>query len=243
MNFRPFTPTTHQELAQLLADSGSHDVCIEHFTNEGYDPEEIRSRLSTFGSQLGLVGKTNRVGEAALPRNVQCPEPGPENGVFTTPAGARILFEMKDPHVVLFDNFLTPAECDHLVSLAAGRFRRSQVVGEGGETVVDNRSSDTAHLGIGQDDIVRAIEARIAATVHWPILKAESLQVIKYEPGQEYKPHYDFFDKADPNSYLAGPHFQRTGTMILYLKEPTAGGSTSFPRLKLTVPALSLIHI
>ncbi len=221
-----------------MVDSGNPAVCLMHFTNEGYDPEEIQSRLNALTSQVGLVSRTKAVGAAAIPRNPLCPEPTVEAGVFKTPAGASVLFEMKDPHVVLYNNFLSPEECDHLISLADGHFKRSMVVADqGGESVMDNRSSDTAYLGIGQDEIVRTIEARIAETVHWPILKAESIQIVRYAPGQEYKPHYDFFEHTEDSAYLATPNFQRTGTMILYLREPEAGGSTSFPRLNLTVPA------
>ncbi len=221
-----------------MVDSNNPAVCLMHFTNEGYDPQEIQSRLNALSSQTSMVARTLAVGSAAFPRNNFCPEPVVENGIFKTPEGASVVFEMKDPRVVLYDNFLSKQECEHLIELAGSRFNRSMVVAtKGGESVVDNRSSETAHLGIGQDDTVRLIEARIAATVHWPVLKAESLQIIKYEAGQEYKPHYDFFEKTEENAYLATPNFQRTATMILYLQEPTAGGSTSFPRLGLTVPA------
>lgn len=219
-------------------DSGNPAVCLMHFTNEGYDPADIQGCLNSISSQTTMVSKTKAVGAAVLPVNTSCPQPTNEGAVFKTPSGATILFEMKDPHIVLYSNFLSKEECEHLIELTGSNFRRSMVVAtQGGESVVDNRSSQTAHLGIGQDEVVRTIEARIAETVHWPILKAESIQVIKYEPGQEYKPHYDFFEKSEENAYLSTPNFQRTGTMILYLQEPKAGGSTSFPRLNLTIPA------
>jgi prolyl 4-hydroxylase len=237
MNYQPFTPKTHQELAQLLVDSNNPAVCIQHFSNEGYDPDEIQSQITSLINQTSLVGRTLRVGDAAMPVNNLCPQPTVENGVFKTPHGARILFEMQDPHIVLYDNFITPLECDQLIALCAERFNRSLVVGGPGETVADTRSSQTAHLAIGQDPYVKALEARIAETVHWPTLKAESLQIIKYEPGQEYQPHYDFFEYTEASPYLVSPGFQRTATMILYLQEPEAGGATSFPRLRLKVPA------
>ena len=54
--------------------------------------------------------------------------------------------------------------------------------------------------------------------------------IINYEEGQEYKPHYDWFDPNAPGSatHLANGG-QRVGTTVIYLATADGGGSTSFP--------------
>ena len=51
---------------------------------------------------------------------------------------------------------------------------------------------------------------------------AEELQVVRYEPGQQYQPHHDFSD--------AGVVHQRFLTLLLYIQPATEGGATSFPK-------------
>jgi prolyl 4-hydroxylase len=36
--------------------------------------------------------------------------------------------------------------------------------------------------------------------LHWPLENGEGLQVLHYGPGAEYKPHYDYFDPAEPGT-------------------------------------------
>jgi prolyl 4-hydroxylase len=53
--------------------------------------------------------------------------------------------------------------------------------------------------------------------------------VLRYEPGQFYKPHHD--QNSDPDS-LSGV---RLFTFFIYLHEPDGGGETHFPQLNLTI--------
>lgn len=237
-SYREFDNDAHAEMAKLLVDSGNQAVCVEHFTNEGYDPFVINAKLATLMHQASMVASTIPLptGDVA-PRNPSCPEPFFGAGFYETPAGAKVLFELRDPHVVLFDNFLSEAECDHLVEFVNNRFDRSRVVVPDGIDISEDRSSQTAHTVIGETETIKQIEARISQTVHWPTLSAESLQIIRYQVGEEYKPHYDFFHPTDNELNLASPKLQRTATLILYLEEPTMGGATFFPTLGLRVPA------
>ena len=84
----------------------------------------------------------------------------------------------------------------------------------------------------------RAVESllpRIAALTDWPVSHAEPLQVLRYEPGQEYKAHFDAF----PETEAGAPHLaqggQRVQTVLIYLAAPDKGGETWFPKLGLRV--------
>lgn len=51
------------------------------------------------------------------------------------------------------------------------------------------------------------------------------MQILHYENGQKYEPHFDFFhDKA--NLELGG---HRIATVLMYLSEVEKGGETVFP--------------
>ncbi|XP_016739522.1 probable prolyl 4-hydroxylase 7 [Gossypium hirsutum] len=53
----------------------------------------------------------------------------------------------------------------------------------------------------------------------------ESIQIIHYENGQKYEPHFDYFhDKA--NQELGG---HRIATVLMYLSDVESGGETVFP--------------
>ena len=52
------------------------------------------------------------------------------------------------------------------------------------------------------------------------------MQILHYEHGQKYEPHYDFFhDKANRDW---GGH--RVATVLMYLSNVENGGETVFPR-------------
>lgn len=53
----------------------------------------------------------------------------------------------------------------------------------------------------------------------------ESMQILHYENGQKYEPHFDYFhDKA--NQELGG---HRVATVLMYLSNVQKGGETVFP--------------
>jgi prolyl 4-hydroxylase len=55
---------------------------------------------------------------------------------------------------------------------------------------------------------------------------AESLQVLRYERGQEYAPHHDWVLPSPSNPYQP----TRFATLLLYLNDNFVGGQTTFPR-------------
>ena len=55
--------------------------------------------------------------------------------------------------------------------------------------------------------------------------------MLRYRPGAEYKPHYDYFDPAQsgtPTILKRGG--QRVATMVMYLNTPEAGGAHHLSR-------------
>ncbi|PNH11495.1 Prolyl 4-hydroxylase subunit alpha-1 [Tetrabaena socialis] len=129
------------------------------------------------------------------------------------------------PRSYVFHNFLTMAERAHIVRLAAPKLRRSTVVGEGGEGVIDNiRTSYGMFIRRLADPIIERIEKRIALWTHLPIQHQEDIQVLRYAQGQTYGAHYDSGDQSNE----PGPKW-RLATFLMYLSDVEEGGETAFP--------------
>ncbi|KAL5582435.1 hypothetical protein UlMin_014877 [Ulmus minor] len=132
-----------------------------------------------------------------------------------------------NPRAFLHKGFLTEEECDHLIVLAKDKLEKSMVAdNESGKSVESEvRTSSGMFLAKAQDRVVADIEARIAAWTFLPVENGESMQILHYENGQKYEPHFDYFhDKA--NQELGG---HRVATVLMYLSNVEKGGETIFP--------------
>lgn len=150
-----------------------------------------------------------------------------------------VLLSLQSPRVVLIGNFLSDEECAALIDYASPRLERSPVVAEhdGAMEIHKARTSRGAMLQRAETALVARIEARLAALTNWPADHGEGLQLLRYEKGNEYRPHFDWFDPSQ-----AGParHLERGGqrlaTVIMYLHAPEQGGATTFPDAGLRIP-------
>ena len=145
---------------------------------------------------------------------------------------------LREPRVVVFGKLLSDAECDGLMKLAQPRLARSETVKNetGGSEVHAARTSDGMFFERGERPLIARIEARIAELLCWPVSHGEGLQILRYRPGSEYRPHFDYFDPqhaGTPRILERGG--QRVGTLIMYLNTPEGGGSTLFPDAGLEV--------
>ena len=176
-----------------------------------------------------------------LPPAVPVPEPDVANAPLYLDGGDRqvaVLSVMAAPRIVVFGGLLSDEECDALMEAARPRLRRSLTVATktGGEEINADRTSQGMFFQRGESELVRRIDARIAKLVNWPEVNGEGIQVLQYVPGTEYKPHYDYFDPAEPGTpTILQRGGQRVGTVVMYLSEPDTGGGTVFPDVQLTV--------
>lgn len=119
---------------------------------------------------------------------------------------------------------------------------------------INNVEFDSMVPFSSQDKIVARIESRIAAWTFLPLGKlynlfdvlsfiylrneacinskllfcsdnGEPIQILRYENGQKYEPHFDFFQ--DPGNIAIGGH--RIATILMYLSDVEKGGETVFP--------------
>jgi prolyl 4-hydroxylase len=139
---------------------------------------------------------------------------------------------MREPNIVVLAHVLSDEECDALVAAALPRLSRSLTVSvkTGGEEENVDRTSQGMFFARGESETIARIEARLAHLLNWPMENGEGLQILRYGPGAEYKPHYDYFDPHEPGTpRILERGGQRVATVVIYLNEPEAGGGTVFP--------------
>jgi len=149
-----------------------------------------------------------------------------------------VIASLNQPRVVVLGNLLSAEECDALIQSARPQLARSLTVATktGGEELNPDRTSSGTFFARGQTPEVTRIEARIARLLSWPVEHGEGLQVLHYQPGAEYKPHYDYFDPDEPGTpTILKRGGQRLATLVMYLSEPARGGGTTFPDAGLEV--------
>ncbi|XP_078445772.1 putative prolyl 4-hydroxylase 3 [Wolffia australiana] len=136
-----------------------------------------------------------------------------------------------EPRAFIYHNFLSKEECEYLIQLAKPHMEKSMVVDSDTGKSKDSRvrTSSGTFLKRGQDKMIRAIEQRIADYTFIPVEHGEGLQILHYEIGQKYEPHFDYF-LDEYNTQNGG---QRMATLLMYLSDVEEGGETIFP----SVPA------
>lgn len=150
----------------------------------------------------------------------------------------RVLVTLTHPRVVVFGSLLSDDECTALMALAAPRLARSETVDNttGGSEVNAARTSEGMFFDRGEAPLIAAIETRIAELLRWPLENGEGLQILRYRPGAEYRPHHDYFDPQHPGTpRILQRGGQRVGTLVMYLNTPEGGGATTFPDVGLEV--------
>ena len=149
-----------------------------------------------------------------------------------------VVMSCQRPRVVVFANLLSPQECEALCQAAQPRLERSETVevATGGNEVNAARTSDGMFFQRAETEFIAGIERRIAELVNWPVQRGEGLQILRYRPGAQYRPHFDYFDPAQPGTArMVERGGQRVGTLIIYLRAPQVGGATVFPDAGLEV--------
>ena len=139
-------------------------------------------------------------------------------GVQRVPSDRLELFQRRD--------FVDPALCAQLIALIEAGRRPSTLADAGDDHYF--RTSETCDLA-AEEPAVATLEAKLAQISGIDPAYGEPLQGQRYDVGQEFKPHCDYFNPGgqDWEKYcsVAG---QRSWTFMIYLNDVDAGGATRF---------------
>jgi prolyl 4-hydroxylase len=191
------------------AAAGSRNAAVIHcnLVASGVDWEEGLGLLRTLARTSPRCRRELEIVEAMAP--------GPP------PAGEVV---SEAPHVVLFRGLLSAAECRYLIDAATPMLAPSVVV----DAATGRQRPDPVRIsdGVGftlplENPAVHALNRRLAAASGTDVAQGEPLQVLRYRPGGEYKPHFDA---------IPGFANQRILTMIVWLNQGYDGGETMFAK-------------
>lgn len=208
---------------------------VELMRSHGYDPRQSRSVVAEV-LKLPLATLLADA-DAPLVRRTRHPE---APLAMAADREVRVSLSVTKPALRVLDGLLTGEECDELVALAQPRLARALTVDATGNLQVDHRRTSAGmFFKLGELPLVAQLEQRIAGLLEIPVSHGEGLQILHYLPGQEYTPHYDWFDPEQPGfAAVTERGGQRIASVVMYLNTPEAGGGTAFPAAGLTVTAL-----
>ena len=234
---QPITPELRQWIIDQAAAGQPPEAVLKGMLASGWNEDVAADAMETvLRGALDEHARNN-----GLPPFSIVPEPLPTDAPMVLQVEGhevRVLMSMRNPRVVVFGGLLSDEECELLIVQARERLARSETVqtATGASEVNEARTSQGMFFGRGETELCTRIEARIAALLDWPVENGEGLQVLRYGPGAEYKPHYDYFDPAHsgtPSILKRGG--QRVASLVCYLNTPARGGATVFPDVKLDV--------
>lgn len=141
---------------------------------------------------------------------------------------------LPNPRLDLFTlpKFLPPEMCGQLIELIDANRRPSTIADPNGDDYF--RTSETCDLA-AEEPVVKELERMLFELNRIDSAHGEPVQGQRYEAGQEFKAHTDYFepDGQDFERYcsIAG---QRTWTFMVYLNDVDAGGATRFKEINKT---------
>ncbi|AKQ42077.1 Prolyl 4-hydroxylase, alpha subunit [Aurantiacibacter atlanticus] len=142
--------------------------------------------------------------------------------------------QVPSPRIILLDcpRFLPPELCGELIALIDKDRRPSTLADANGDNYF--RTSETCDLE-EHEPAVQELERRLFALNGIDPAHGEPVQGQRYAPGQEFKPHTDYFEPngADFEKFCSVSG-NRTWTFMIYLNQAEAGGATRFKVVKKT---------
>jgi prolyl 4-hydroxylase len=168
---------------------------------------------------LAALAKVNSRSRLELER-IQAMALTPDGDPLRVPEGERLC---EAPSITRFQSLFSPAECAWLAAAAAPMLRPAVVIDPATARQVRDPVRVCDSVGFTwplENPAVHALNRRLAAASGTGVEQGEPLQVLRYRPGGEYRPHFDA---------IPGFANQRAMTILVWLNDDYEGGGTHFP--------------
>jgi prolyl 4-hydroxylase len=141
--------------------------------------------------------------------------------------------EIPDIQLYVFQDFLGARDCQILIDKIDANAVPSTLYK--GTEQPGYRTSHSCHLNRWDPDVAR-VETKMTEVIGINNNFAETMQGQRYQVGQEFKAHHDFFHPSQDYWQQEGPTGgQRTWTAMIFLNNVPDGGATEFPNVKIGV--------
>lgn len=180
------------------------------------------------------------------------PQPGNKNKClkptnhWSQVLGMRVEILHDSPRVIRVHNLITDKEAEALRRDALPLLERSTVWGGDKFKASQSRVAKTAWLPDAAI-VPTKIRQRLSVLMNINLTSAEKIQIVNYGLGGHYNVHSDGFqtdtwapkmDEANRKAMEARVNNNRLATVLMYLEDVKAGGSTIFPHLNLNAPPI-----
>ena len=220
---RPETTRGERALASM-ASRILHQGTVGSEAPDGDGGEESSGKSSGSGGESGSEGSSsNDESRRESPPIATYPNPDPTALARYTQRPSPVAIPPNSISLTYLHSFLSTAECAALIELSTGKFSRSTVGFKAGAG--HTSSSRTSHSATPScsHPAVQAVRRRVAELTKKRDAQIQELQVVRYDPGQRFMPHYD----------SCGDDTLRSHTIFAYLNDlPDGdGGETEFTRI------------
>lgn len=144
----------------------------------------------------------------------------------------------RDPLIYIIDDYISHDFCDYIIKTYKSRLEIARVIN-------NNKNSDKIHISLNsrnnksawvnhsEDKKIENLYNNISKLVNYPIENSEKLQLVHYNIGERYYPHYDGYELND----IRINQGQRIVTCFIYLNNLNnkQGGHTEFNKLNIKV--------
>lgn len=213
---------------------------VEAMVRDNIDPACAQAAVEALVARGDVEQSVNAVSAAPQPGAYvyEPPRLAAGNHIHTHDREVQVLLRVNKPVVAVLGNVLSGEECDELIRRSRDKLQRSTTVDpvRGTFEVIAERSSEGTYFAINADAFIARLDRRISELMNCPVDHGEGLQILHYNGGGEYRPHWDYFPPNDAGSAAQmAVGGQRVSTLVMYLNDVPTGGATVFPKLGLEV--------
>ena len=139
---------------------------------------------------------------------------------------------LKTNWLYVMDNVLTDEECDELINESDVNMKKSGVVGEKREGY---RTSFNTFISNDKElNSIKELNLITQTLTDTELETHESLCIVRYTEGQEYKAHHDYFCKETMSEQLKRGG-DRMFSLLFFLNDDFEGGGTIFTKMGLEI--------
>jgi prolyl 4-hydroxylase len=207
---------------------------VQHNISRGCDALELAAILGTHGFSSGTV--KHLLGSAVAETILSTIDHQGLSNIKLTrfsdvipSSGSPLIYRIPTDAFQIYTiaHFLSDEECDQLVKVVNTQLRPSTLTVQTAD--LSYRTSKTSDLCFINDPIVQWVDNKIANTLGIRLSYAEGTQAQRYDVGEQFKQHTDFFEPGTPEyQQFAATRGNRTWTFMIYLNTVKRGGGTTF---------------